>query len=110
MSTSLAHSKVLMSSQPAVTTPVLFLSRTHSHAYLKSSHVSGSPSDHLRPSRSFQVTVIASPLSPGTLTPPLAVVGIGSAASCGMYRKSWVMVSRLCHTSEATLASVTWDR
>ena len=56
--------------------PVLSLSRTHSRAYLKSSQVSGWPSDHFRPSRSVQVTVIASPPSPGTLTPPLAVVGI----------------------------------
>ena len=82
MSVSEAHSKFEMSLQPAVTTPVFSGSRTHSHAYLKSSHVRGSPSDHLRPSRSFQVTVIASPPSP-TVTPPLAVVGIGSAASCG---------------------------
>ena len=104
-----AHSKSLMFSQPAVMTPVLSLSRTHSHAYLKSSQVRGSPSDHLRPSRSFQVTVIASPFWP-TVTPPLAVVGIGSAASCGMYRKSSLIVSRVCQTDEATLASVTWVR
>ena len=58
------------------TTPALSLSRTHSQAYLKSSQVSGWPSDHLRPSRSVHVTVIASPPSPGTLTPPLSRVGI----------------------------------
>ena len=53
------------------------------------------------------MTVIASPFWP-TVTPPLTVVGIGSAASCGMYRKSWLMVSRLCQVVAATLASVTW--
>ena len=100
----------MSSTSRAVMTPTLSLSSTHSHAYLKSSQVRGWPSDHLRPSRSFQVTVIASPPSPGTLTPPLAVVGIGSAASCGMYRKSLLIVSRECQTSEATLASVTWPR
>ena len=66
---------------PEVTTPMLSLSLTHSHAYRKSSQVSFSPSDHFRPSRSFQVTVIASPLSPGTLTPPLSLVGIDAARS-----------------------------
>ena len=109
MSVSEAHSKDFMSSQPARMTPTLVGSVTHSYAYLKSSHVSGSPSDHFRPSRSFQVTVIASPPSP-TVTPPLAVVGIGSAASCGMYRKSLLIDSRVCQTSEATFASVTWPR
>ena len=84
-----------MSSQPAVMTPTLSGSITHSYAYLKSSQVSGSPSDHFRPSRSFQVTVIASPFSP-TVTPPLSVVGIGSAASCGLYLKSWLNCSRVC--------------
>ena len=88
MSVSVGQSNSVMSSKPAVTTPVLSLSMTHSHAYLKSSQVRGWPSDHLRPSRSFQVTVMASPLSPGTFTPPFSVVGIGSAASCGMYLKS----------------------
>ena len=88
MSVSVGQSIPVVSSNPARTTPVLSLSMTHSHAYLKSSQVRGWPSDHFRPSRSFQVTVIASPLSPGTFTPPFSVVGIGSAASCGMYLKS----------------------
>ena len=85
---------------------MLSLSMTHSHAYLKSSQVRGWPSDHLRPSRSFQVTVIASPFWP-SVTPPFSVVGIGSAASCGMYLKSFEIVRKLGQTSEATLASVT---
>src|SRR3954469_24489311 len=106
MSVSDGQSNLVMSSQPAVTTPVLSLSRTHSHAYLKSSQVRGSPSDHLRPSRSFQVTVIASPFSP-SVTPPLSVVGIGSAASCGMYLKSDVNCRRLWNVFAFTFASVT---
>ncbi len=64
--------------------PVLSGSSTHSWAYLKSSHVRGSPSDHLRPLRSFHVTVIPSPPVPGTFTPPLSSVGT-SVARSGAY-------------------------
>src|SRR5262247_111821 len=82
-STPLAPS--LRSLKPEVTTPTLSLSRTHWAAYLKSSQVSGCPSDHFRPSRRVHVTVIASPLSPGALTPPLSTVGTLVARS-GAYR------------------------
>ena len=84
MSVADGQSHAVTSSKPEVTTPTLSGSMTHSQAYLKSSQVRSWPSDHLRPSRSFQVTVIASPLSPGTLTPPLSSVGI-SAARSGAY-------------------------
>src|SRR3990172_9527304 len=110
MSVSDEQSMAEMSSKPVVITPTLSPSSTHSHAYLKSSHVRGSPSDHLTPLWIFQVTVIASPLSPGSLTPPLSTVGIGATASCGMYLKSWLMVTSEYQTAEATLASVTWPR
>ena len=56
------------------------------------------------------MTVIASPLSPGTFTPPFSVVGIGSAASCGMYLKSSEIVRKLWQTRDETLPSVTWAK
>src|SRR5450759_729375 len=108
MSVADAHSKLVMSSKP-VLVATLPLVITHSHAYLKSSQVRGWPSDHRSPSRILQVTVMTSPPWP-SVTPLLAVVGIGSAASCGTYLASLSTVSRECHTSEATLASVTWVR
>ena len=84
MSVADGQSQAVRSSNPEVMTPTLSGSMTHSHAYLKSSQVMSLPSDHLRPSRSFQVTVIASPLSPGAFTPPLSSVGM-SAARSGAY-------------------------
>src|SRR3954469_4696258 len=94
-----------MSLKPVVITPTFSGSRVHSHAYLKSSHVRGSPSDHFRSGLSVHVTVIASPLSPGALTPPFATVGT-SVARSGPYRKSFVKTTSVAVVAETTLASV----
>jgi hypothetical protein len=67
-------------SKGGMITPTFSSSRIHSTEYRKSSQVRGSPSDHLRPSRSVHVTVIASSPSSRT-TPPLSMVGMLVARS-----------------------------
>ena len=74
---------------------------------LKSSQVRSWPSDHFRPSRRVHVTVIASPPSPGALTPPLSRVGI-VVAWLGAYLKSFVELTRVSNVAVLTFASVTW--
>src|SRR4051794_18110966 len=102
----LGHSILVMSSQPAVPAerPVFAGSMFQARVNSKSSQVIGWPSDHFTPSLSVYVTVIASPLSPGTLTPPLTVVGT-SVARSGRYLKSFVVATSAAHVDEATLAS-----
>src|SRR5216110_1195939 len=78
-----------MSSKPVRVLTFGSLSQS-SHVYLMSALVSGSPSDHLIPGLSFQVTSILSPLR---TTPPFATSGT-SVASVGTYLPSVVVSAR----------------
>src|SRR5207247_3885028 len=92
-----------MSAQPVRVLTLGSLSQS-SHVYLMSALVSGSPSDHLIPGLSFQVTSILSPLR---TTPPFATSGT-SVASVGTYFPSVVVSARPSTVPLMTTPRTVW--